>query len=161
MSEIVWDTEKDLAFLQASLGLKPVGGDDEQHRPLFTQDTADTDDINFWRKNIYEFSLPWQEFGEMMMERTGATLDEDQDDSTSVAAADAVSTISSVKVESPDADAESTFGEQQPATPAPSKKRKTKPGSGATATTTPAAKGRAKAPKSAQSLRKRTTKSRN
>ncbi|KAJ1921884.1 hypothetical protein H4219_000230 [Mycoemilia scoparia] len=106
---------------------------------LFSDDVVGTNPTNFWKKSVYEFNLPWQEFGEMMMERAGAQGDEDGTESVS-AIADAASTISSVKAESP-------APEIEPVTPAP-KKRKVRPAASAS-------KSRSKTPKAPASTRKR------
>ncbi|KAJ1790460.1 hypothetical protein GGH19_001156 [Coemansia sp. RSA 1807] len=65
--------------------------------------TLDTSDPQFWRKKSVEFSLPWAEFGTLMIEKAGVGVTEDRDDLESVAedASDALS----LKVESPEPEA--------------------------------------------------------
>ncbi|KAI8325552.1 hypothetical protein GQ54DRAFT_203076 [Martensiomyces pterosporus] len=60
----------------------------------------DTSDPQFWRKSNVEFSLPWSEFGALMVERAGAGVSEDVDDMGSVL--DAASVASTSKAPSPD-----------------------------------------------------------
>ncbi|KAJ2658929.1 hypothetical protein IW148_004479 [Coemansia sp. RSA 1199] len=62
--------------------------------------TLDTSDPQFWRKKSVEFSLPWAEFGTLMIEKAGVGVTEDRDDLESVA--EDASDARSLKVESPE-----------------------------------------------------------
>ncbi|PIA16310.1 CT20-domain-containing protein [Coemansia reversa NRRL 1564] len=68
--------------------------------------TLDTSDPDFWRKANAEFSLPWSDFGALMVERARLGVAEDKDDVYIEADADAASNVSDTtsvqKVESPE-----------------------------------------------------------
>ncbi|KAJ2804846.1 hypothetical protein H4R20_002344 [Coemansia guatemalensis] len=70
--------------------------------------TPDTSDPNFWRKANAEFSLPWSDFGTLMVERARLGVTEDKDDVYTEADAEAAGNVSDStsvqKVESPESE---------------------------------------------------------
>ncbi|KAJ2303116.1 hypothetical protein IWW54_005827 [Coemansia sp. RSA 2705] len=66
--------------------------------------TLDATDPQFWRKKNVEFSLPWADFGALMIEKAGVGV-EDRDD--------AESDVFTPKVESPDAEPEPEAAERE------------------------------------------------
>ncbi|KAJ2615064.1 hypothetical protein H4S08_001421 [Coemansia sp. RSA 1365] len=70
--------------------------------------TLDTSDPDFWRKANAEFSLPWSDFGALMVEKARLGVTEDKDDMYIEAEADAADNVSDTtsvqKVESPESE---------------------------------------------------------